>query len=132
MILMSLSVLVRRSRRNRCWPGETTVHAAPSGRANNSLETNREFPLIKRATEVPERTFRTCSGSCSDMKSKPASSRSGLLAGGNWIIDQVKLIDVYPQPEQLANIRNQAQGTGGAPYNVLVDLARLGVEFPLS
>src|SRR5439155_25815200 len=65
------------------------------------------------------------------MKSKPASARSGLLAGGNWIIDQVKLIDVYPQPEQLANIRSQAQGTGGAPYNVLVDLARLGVSLPL-
>ena len=65
------------------------------------------------------------------MKNKPAPVRSGLLAGGNWIIDQVKLIDVYPQPEQLANIRVQAQGTGGAPYNVLVDLARLGVPLPL-
>src|SRR6266581_9552524 len=65
------------------------------------------------------------------MKSRPASPRSGLLAGGNWIVDQVKMIDVYPQPEQLANIGSQAQGTGGAPYNVLVDLARLGVTFPL-
>jgi sugar/nucleoside kinase (ribokinase family) len=53
------------------------------------------------------------------------------LAGGNWIIDQVKLIDVYPQPEQLANIRSQSQGTGGAPYNVLIDLARAGAPFPL-
>jgi len=65
------------------------------------------------------------------MKSKSVASRTGVLAGGNWIIDQVKLIDIYPQPEQLANIRSQAQGTGGAPYNVLVDLARLGVTFPL-
>jgi len=65
------------------------------------------------------------------MKRKPASARSGFLAGGNWIIDQVKLIDVYPQPEQLANIRSQAQGTGGAPYNVLIDLARLGISKPL-
>ena len=65
------------------------------------------------------------------MKTKPAHSRSGLLAGGNWIIDQVKLIDVYPQAEQLANILRQFQGTGGAPYNVLVDLARLGAPFPL-
>lgn len=64
------------------------------------------------------------------MKTKTVT-RSGLLAGGNWIIDQVKLIDVYPQPEQLANIRSQAQGTGGAPYNVLLGLARLGVSFPL-
>jgi sugar/nucleoside kinase (ribokinase family) len=65
------------------------------------------------------------------MKAPSSSSRNGVLAGGNWIIDQVKLIDVYPQPESLANIRDQYQGTGGAPYNVLLDLARSGVKFPL-
>src|ERR1700729_1728947 len=65
------------------------------------------------------------------MKNKSSSTRSGLLAGGNWIIDQVKLVDVYPQREQLANIRGQSQGSGGAPYNVLIDLARLGAPFPL-
>src|SRR5213592_3899997 len=67
----------------------------------------------------------------SAMKSKNNNGRRGLLAGGNWIIDQVKMIDVYPQPEQLANIRSQAQGTGGAPYNVLINLARLGISLPL-
>lgn len=65
------------------------------------------------------------------MNKVSAHSRSGLLAGGNWIIDLVKLIDVYPQPEQLANIRGQSQGTGGAPYNVLIDLAKSGAPFPL-
>ena len=66
------------------------------------------------------------------MKTKNSASRRGLLAGGNWIIDQVKLIDVFPKPEQLANIRRQSQqGTGGAPYNVLLDLAKLGADFPL-
>jgi sugar/nucleoside kinase (ribokinase family) len=65
------------------------------------------------------------------MKNKHADDRRGLLAGGNWIIDQVKMIDVYPQPEQLANIRGQSEGTGGAAYNVLVDLARSGTPFPL-
>jgi sugar/nucleoside kinase (ribokinase family) len=53
------------------------------------------------------------------------------MVGGNWIIDQVKLIDVYPQPEQLGNIRGQSQGTGGAPFNVSIDLARSGAPFPL-
>src|SRR5512137_2335352 len=62
---------------------------------------------------------------------KTKTNRRGLLAGGNWIIDQVKLIDVYPQREQLANISSQHQGTGGAPYNVLIDLAKLGAGFPL-
>jgi sugar/nucleoside kinase (ribokinase family) len=65
------------------------------------------------------------------MKKVSANGRSGLLAGGNWIIDQVKLIDVYPQPEQLGNIRGQSQGTGGAPYNVLIDLAKSGAPFAL-
>ncbi len=65
------------------------------------------------------------------MSKKATPSRSGLLAGGNWITDQVKLIDVFPQREQLANIRGQTQGTGGGPYNVLIDLAKLGAPFPL-
>lgn len=62
---------------------------------------------------------------------KKQSPRAGLMAAGNWIIDQVKMIDVYPQRDQLANIRAQSQGTGGSPYNVLVDLARLQAPFPL-
>jgi sugar/nucleoside kinase (ribokinase family) len=65
------------------------------------------------------------------MKKSSANIRSGLIAAGNWIIDQVKMIDVYPQPEQLANIRSQSEGTGGAPYNVLIDLAKSGTPFPL-
>ena len=60
------------------------------------------------------------------------SPRSGILAGGNWIVDQVKMIDVWPQLEALANITNQSQGTGGAPYNVLLDLAKMGAGFPLA
>jgi sugar/nucleoside kinase (ribokinase family) len=41
------------------------------------------------------------------------------------------MIDIYPQPEQLGNIRSQSQGTGGAAYNVLIDLANSGTPFPL-
>jgi sugar/nucleoside kinase (ribokinase family) len=65
------------------------------------------------------------------MKTRTHSSRSGVLAGGNWIVDEVKIVDVFPQRERLANIRRQFQGTGGAPYNVLLDLAALGARFPL-
>ena len=66
--------------------------------------------------------------------SKPhkGPARSGVLAAGNWIVDEVKLVDVYPSVEKLANIRSQSLGTGGAPYNVLVDLAKLGATFPLA
>ncbi|MDD2598736.1 MAG: PfkB family carbohydrate kinase [Kiritimatiellae bacterium] len=57
--------------------------------------------------------------------------REGILAGGNWITDHVKMVDFYPAQETLANILSQSQGTGGAPYNVLIDLAKLGATFPL-
>ena len=67
------------------------------------------------------------------MKTKTTSNtRRGLLVGGNWTIDQIKVIDAYPQPEQLATIRSQSQSPGGAPHNVLVDLAIAGAPFPLS
>jgi sugar/nucleoside kinase (ribokinase family) len=61
------------------------------------------------------------------MMSKPF----GILAGGNWIVDAVKMIDVWPQQDALANITSEARGTGGSPFNVLVDLATLGAPFPL-
>lgn len=32
------------------------------------------------------------------------SERSGILAGGNWIVDRPKIIDVYPAQDSLANI----------------------------
>jgi sugar/nucleoside kinase (ribokinase family) len=65
------------------------------------------------------------------MKKRASSSRCGLLAAGNWVVDQVKMIDVYPQRDHLATIRAQSQGTGGSPYNVLISLARLQAPFPL-
>lgn len=60
------------------------------------------------------------------------AERTGVLCGGNWIIDHVKMIDTYPGQDALASILDQSTGTGGAPYNVLIDLAKLGAPFPLS
>jgi sugar/nucleoside kinase (ribokinase family) len=59
------------------------------------------------------------------------SKPNGILAGGNWIVDAVKIIDVWPQQDALANISSETRGTGGSPFNVLVDLATLGAPFPL-
>lgn len=59
------------------------------------------------------------------------TARAGLLAGGNWIVDHVKLIDRWPPQDALANISSQFSSNGGSPYNVLKDLARLGATFPL-
>jgi len=61
-----------------------------------------------------------------------SEDRVGILCGGNWIIDHVKIIDTFPEQDALASILSQSRGTGGAPYNVLIDLAKLGAGFPLS
>lgn len=61
-----------------------------------------------------------------------SSDRVGILCGGNWIIDHVKMIDTFPAQDALASILSQSRGTGGAPYNVLIDLAKLGAPFPLA
>ncbi|KAB2643442.1 MAG: carbohydrate kinase family protein [Verrucomicrobia bacterium] len=60
------------------------------------------------------------------------SQRTGILAGGNWIIDHVKIIDTWPTQDSLANIVGGSDGSGGSPYNVLVDLAKMGAPIQLA
>lgn len=57
--------------------------------------------------------------------------RSGILAGGNFIIDYVKMIDAYPQQDMLATITSETSSNGGGPYNVLKDLSAMKAPFPL-
>jgi hypothetical protein len=54
-----------------------------------------------------------------------------VLAGGNWIVDRPKIIDVYPAQDNLANILQETSSNGGSPYNLLLDLAGLQAPFPL-
>ncbi|MEM9158103.1 MAG: carbohydrate kinase family protein [Verrucomicrobiota bacterium] len=61
-----------------------------------------------------------------------ATHRSGLLAGGNFLIDHVKVIDSWPAQDALANVLSQNRGNGGGPYNVLKDLANMETDFPLA
>jgi hypothetical protein len=58
-------------------------------------------------------------------------NRSGILGAGNWIVDKIKVIDVWPNREALAIIQEETRGNVGAPFNVLIDLAKLGAAFPL-
>jgi sugar/nucleoside kinase (ribokinase family) len=60
-----------------------------------------------------------------------ASKRVGITAAGNWIVDRVKTIDVWPQEERLAQILSESRGGGGGAHNVLVDLALMKAPFPL-
>ena len=61
-----------------------------------------------------------------------STARNGILAGGNWILDRTKIIDVYPAQDALANILAETSCNGGGPYNALIDLARLQAPFPLA
>lgn len=59
------------------------------------------------------------------------NNRRGIIAGGNWIIDQVKIIDKFPEEEKLVNIISEYKSNGGAAFNVLKDLFKLEVPFPI-
>ncbi|MGV3659375.1 MAG: carbohydrate kinase family protein [Prosthecobacter sp.] len=60
-----------------------------------------------------------------------APHRRGILAGGNFIIGHVKLIDHWPEQDMLTFIRGQTASNGGGPYNVLKDLAAMRAGYPL-
>jgi len=57
--------------------------------------------------------------------------RQGILAAGNFIVDFVKIIDAYPAQDTLTNILEESKANGGGPYNLLADLAAMGVTYPL-
>lgn len=57
--------------------------------------------------------------------------RHGIAAAGNWIVDRVKTVERLPGRGMLASILGEVASTGGAPANVLGDLARLSAPFPL-
>jgi sugar/nucleoside kinase (ribokinase family) len=61
-----------------------------------------------------------------------STTRTGITSGGNWIVDKVKTVDRLPEHGMLATILHETQSTGGAPANVLADLARLQAPFPLA
>ena len=58
-------------------------------------------------------------------------NRQGILAAGNFIVDRIKLVDVYPAENMLATIDDETRSNGGGPYNVLKDLAAMGADYPL-
>ena len=59
------------------------------------------------------------------------TARSGVIAAGNWIVDHIKIIDVYPVQDSLANIEKEYLNNGGSPFNLLKDMALMGAKFPL-
>jgi len=58
--------------------------------------------------------------------------RIGIVCAGNWIVDRVKIIDRLPGRGMLGSIVSESSASGGAPFNVLVDLGRMKAKFPLA
>ena len=59
-----------------------------------------------------------------------APQRRGFLAGGNFIVDSVKIIDAWPEQDTLSHILEIRRCNGGGPYNFLKNLARLDSSMP--
>ncbi len=61
---------------------------------------------------------------------KPAGP-APLIAAGTFVVDYHKVLDHYPAERTGARVRREMVSHGGAPFNVLVCLAKLGAGFPL-
>lgn len=62
------------------------------------------------------------------MPMKSSRTREGIIAGGNFITDYIKLIDAWPEQDTLASIRSESLCNGGGPYNLLKDISKLRPE----
>ncbi|MDR3166118.1 MAG: carbohydrate kinase family protein [Synergistaceae bacterium] len=58
--------------------------------------------------------------------------RRGIVAAGSLIVDTIKLIDAYPKPGTLANIRGIGQCVGGLAANTVIDIAVMDGDIPLA
>ena len=57
--------------------------------------------------------------------------RRGITAAGNFIIDHVKVVDLWPEEGMLSIIQEEKRASGGCAYNVLKDIAILNTGIPL-
>jgi len=60
-----------------------------------------------------------------------AAERRGIAGIGTFIMDHVRLIDVWPDQETLANISHEEFSGGGLAHNLVVDVAKYDLGIPL-
>ncbi|MES2439983.1 MAG: carbohydrate kinase family protein [Verrucomicrobiota bacterium] len=69
------------------------------------------------------------------LNSKPKTESDlplpAFLAVGTFVVDYHKVVDHYPGERSGTRVTREVVGNGGAPLNVLINLARLKVDFPL-
>lgn len=59
------------------------------------------------------------------------TARRGIACAGNWILDIVHDIPVWPEKSDLVRISAQKSGLGGGPANVSAGLVAMGVDYPV-
>lgn len=67
----------------------------------------------------------------SSSQEQMGSKLPAFMAVGTFVVDYHKVLDHYPSERSGARVKGEMVSNGGAPLNVLVDLARLQVDFPL-
>lgn len=60
-----------------------------------------------------------------------SGARKGIVCAGNWIVDIIHDIPVWPDKSDLVKIANQTIGVGGGAANVAFDLAAIKVGYPV-
>jgi len=58
--------------------------------------------------------------------------RNGITGAGIFVIDHVKIVNLWPEQGMLSLILDERKANGGCGYNVLKDLAKLGTNIPLT
>lgn len=59
------------------------------------------------------------------------NQRAGIVCAGNWIVDIVHDIPSWPDKSDLVVISQESIGVGGGAANVALNLAALGVNYPI-
>ena len=109
----------------------------PTSTAEQSSATGLDIRgIAARAREVAAQ----CTTHARGEHRHTTETKSGVVAFGNWIVDKIRMVDrgnpcgdpsggnqAFPviTEGQLTHIKRVYEGTGGAPYNVLIDLAKL-------
>lgn len=64
-------------------------------------------------------------------KKRAPKASQPLMAVGTFVVDYHKVIEHYPRQRSRTRVTKELVSNGGAPLNILLNLAKLGVHFPL-
>ncbi len=64
-------------------------------------------------------------------KPRTGEALPAFLAVGTFVVDYQKVVDHYPSERSGTRVTRELVSNGGAPLNILIDLAKLKVDFPL-